>query len=316
MVKSPAIVHCMDCPICESSSRVLESRSLDLAVPMMRRRRICTNGHRFTAWESTRFPYVRKRNGQLVEFSEEKLRRGVLAATAALPKGAWGDGDSPERLAEEIVCDVMAKVEIVPKIDNDAMSTRDIGERVLEYLHDRDLSGISYWRFASVFLRDEGYKDVGELTEAIRQRHEQLSLWVIKSRTMTHLGEDVLKQPFSYYKLRRAIEAAFSRSEEDRVSVEELLQAIGGEVREKAIAVEPTLAESSNIDADLSEHYRTAEKGETEQRLEIDSEEIGKIALSHIKRKSRFAWARFLSVYNDYGDDFERYVADLLVKES
>lgn len=267
---------------------------------MVRRRRTCKNGHRFSSWESTRFPLVRKRDDSLVEFDSQKLRNGILAASASLPEGALGES-TPDEVANEIVTDVVSLATTTPERDEEAMSTLDIGNRVLEGLLLHDSTGIAHWRFASVFFKDRGYAGVEELSEAINSARSQPPIWVVKARDV-HSDESNLArtEPFSYNKLRRSLELAFTKSSRHRGIVETLLETISQEVRERA----------QPVPADLD-----AEPGPRPDRLEISTSEIGEIVLRHL-RPRKFAFARFLSVYKDY-ESFDSFVAEIaqLAKE-
>jgi transcriptional repressor NrdR len=72
----------MDCPLCEASSKVLESRSSEAGAATRRRRECLQCGHRFTTYERyEQSLFVRKRNGRRQPFDREKLR-GALSRAA------------------------------------------------------------------------------------------------------------------------------------------------------------------------------------------------------------------------------------------
>ena len=72
----------MDCPLCQSTSRVLESRGSEAGAAIRRRRECSSCGHRFTTYERYEASlFVRKRNGRRQPFDREKLR-GALARAA------------------------------------------------------------------------------------------------------------------------------------------------------------------------------------------------------------------------------------------
>lgn len=267
---------------------------------MTRRRRMCSKGHRFSSWEWTRFPFVRKRDDSLAEFNETKLRRAILAAAASLP-GEKNDSNA-EAFAAETARDIKDRAEAAPERENDAMSTQDIGNRVLASLLQYDETGIAHWRFASVFLKDRGYESVKELSEAIEEEQNRLSLWVVKARSLgtdsRESSETPLTEPFSYNKLRKSLELAFSKTSRHKAIVEGLLDEITKEVRTSAKTV------SRPVDANGSPQRE-------HRRLEIDSAKIGEIVLKRIA-EDEFAYARFLSVHADYHGDFNAYVNDLV----
>jgi transcriptional regulator NrdR family protein len=262
---------------------------------MVRRRRTCRNGHRFSSWESTRFPFVRKRDDSLVEFDPQKLRTGILAATSSLPDGALGD-NTAEAVASEIVEDVRQLATATPEREEDAMSTVDIGNRVLERLKDQDATGIAHWRFASVFFKDRGFGSVEELSEAVDEARTELPVWVLKARSVSpdQVGQRP-SEPFSHNKLRRSLELAFTKSSRYRGVVESLLEEIIKEVRTSA----------ERVPADDPKDRL----GPRPERLEIESTRIGELVLQRLRGKP-FAFARFLSVYKQY-ESFASYLDEI-----
>lgn len=80
----------MECPRCQQSTRVLESRRAEDGTAL-RRRRVCTEcGYRFTTFER-RVPeplYIRKRAGERQRFDRTKLRAALLRATHKRQVGA------------------------------------------------------------------------------------------------------------------------------------------------------------------------------------------------------------------------------------
>jgi transcriptional repressor NrdR len=73
----------MECPRCQKSSRVLESRRAEDGTALRRRRECSACGHRFTTFER-RAPeplHVRKRGGDRQRFDRTKLRAALLRST-------------------------------------------------------------------------------------------------------------------------------------------------------------------------------------------------------------------------------------------
>lgn len=295
----------MDCPICRSPGRVLESRQLDVDIPIIRRRRACNqHGHRYTSWESTHFPFVRKRNGELVPFDEEKLRKSILAATASLPEGAWEKRDESSVVAD-LVDDIKAVAVTAPMRDQDAMSTREIGSRVLDGLHKYDQTGIAHWRFATVFFKDRGYKTVAELDAAIKDEQSKPRLWVCKARRIGDPDDPPAIEPFSHTKLRRSLELALSRTQHE-VLIERLLVEIVDVARETAELIPERVIEEEELDDD------TGTQGNVPSRLVISSAKLGSIVLDYLLAGDhKFAYARFASAHKDYHDDFDAYVTEM-----
>ena len=80
----------MECPRCQQSTRVLESRRAEDGAAI-RRRRVCAGcGHRFTTYERRdREPLVvRKRDGSRQRFDRTKLRAALLRSTHKRQVGA------------------------------------------------------------------------------------------------------------------------------------------------------------------------------------------------------------------------------------
>ena len=73
----------MECPRCEQSTRVLESRRAEGGAALRRRRECTACGHRFTTFERRERPplRVRKRDGKSQRFDRAKLRAALLRAT-------------------------------------------------------------------------------------------------------------------------------------------------------------------------------------------------------------------------------------------
>jgi transcriptional repressor NrdR len=129
------------CPTCgDGETRVLESRESD-AGEAIRRRRECLDCHaRFTTFE--RFEqstlWVVKRDGIRQPFERSKLLRGLERACVKRPVAL----DSIER--------IVAAVEAGFRSDGlSEVPSGAIGEAAL--LHLRELDGVAYIRFASVY---------------------------------------------------------------------------------------------------------------------------------------------------------------------
>ena len=134
----------MKCPCCGSTdSRVLDSRPANEGASIKRRRECPACGKRFTTYEIVdSVPIVViKKDGSHEFFDERKLEGGIMRACQKRPVNA-----------SAIV------TEIVTELNNaliSEISTKEIGERVMEKLRARD--EVSYVRFASVYRE---FKDV------------------------------------------------------------------------------------------------------------------------------------------------------------
>jgi transcriptional repressor NrdR len=144
----------MRCPQCEArDSRVIDSRDLDDAATIRRRRECPTCGARFTTYErieSARLVVV-KSDGTRQEFDRSKLVAGLRKALTRRPV----PDDAAERLGDEIETTLRASgVAEVP-------SAR-IGELAQERLRATDQ--IAYIRFASVY---RSFEDLEELKREV-----------------------------------------------------------------------------------------------------------------------------------------------------
>lgn len=130
----------MKCPYCgHQEDRVLDSRPLE-AASIIRRRRECQSCHkRFTTYERLeQVPLmVIKSDDRREPFNREKLREGIMRACEKRPIGP----DVIERIVAEIEYELQDYVMQVP--------SRVIGEKVMKKL--KDLDPVAYIRFASVY---------------------------------------------------------------------------------------------------------------------------------------------------------------------
>jgi transcriptional repressor NrdR len=131
----------MMCPACSvGETRVLESRVSD-AGEAIRRRRECLDCHaRFTTFERLERSalWVVKRDGSRQPFDSSKLLRGLERACVKRP------------VALDLVERIVAAVEAGFRSDGlSEVGSEAIGEAAL--LHLRELDGVAYIRFASVY---------------------------------------------------------------------------------------------------------------------------------------------------------------------
>src|SRR5688500_18535554 len=118
----------MQCPSCESGTRVLESRAAEEG-RAVRRRRECTGcGERFTTFERIAVDrlWVRKRDGRRQPFDSEKLR-GALVRAAHKREVSAAD-----------IHGVVAAVEGAATANAGVIEAARIGEICLERLRDLD----------------------------------------------------------------------------------------------------------------------------------------------------------------------------------
>ncbi|HEY3191526.1 MAG TPA: transcriptional regulator NrdR [Solirubrobacterales bacterium] len=126
----------MNCPRCESSTSILETRKAEGGAALRRRRECTACRHRFTTYERA-VPEVReviKRDGQRQPFDRDKLRTALLRASHKR--------DVDPRRLEEIV----ERVESEVRDSGGRLSAARIGELCLEGLAKLDRG--AYLQFA------------------------------------------------------------------------------------------------------------------------------------------------------------------------
>jgi len=142
------------CPSCgERDTRVVDSRDLEEAGTIRRRRECNLCANRFTTYErieSARLS-VLKSDGRREEFDREKLASGLAKALTRRPVPA----DAATSAAEEIEAALRSRgLSEVP--------SRTIGEMAMERL--RALDHIAYIRFASVY---QSFEDIEQLRREV-----------------------------------------------------------------------------------------------------------------------------------------------------
>jgi transcriptional repressor NrdR len=92
------------CPLCQSPTRVLESRPADAGAATRRRRECAACGHRFTTFERRDAPplFVRKRDGERQRFDRNKLRAALLRSTHKRQV----DADQVEALVDRVAAEI------------------------------------------------------------------------------------------------------------------------------------------------------------------------------------------------------------------
>lgn len=145
----------MRCPFCGSfDDQVIDSRPLDQAASI-RRRRECNSCHRrFTTYERLEdLPLVVIKSDQRREpFDPQKVRRGIVMACKKRPVPT----DTIDRIIGEIEYELQEYMTEVP--------SKVIGEKVLEKLKDIDL--VAYIRFASVYNK---YDSINKFTKELEK---------------------------------------------------------------------------------------------------------------------------------------------------
>ena len=152
----------MRCPQCgERESRVVDSRDLDDAATIRRRRECGACTLRFTTYERVEAPrlVIVKRDGTRQEFDRERLVSGLSKALTRRPVPA----SSAEQAADAIEATLRAQgMTEVP-------SSR-VGQLAMASL--RELDQIAYIRFASVY---QSFDDLEDLKREVDTLYAQWS---------------------------------------------------------------------------------------------------------------------------------------------
>jgi transcriptional repressor NrdR len=144
----------MRCPQCGGrDSRVVDSRDLDDAATIRRRRECAACATRFTTYERVEAArlVVLKRDGTRQEFDRDKLASGLRKALTRRPVA----NGAAEQAADEI------EVELRASGNSEVPSSR-IGELAMEKL--RAIDHIAYIRFASVY---QSFPDLADLKREV-----------------------------------------------------------------------------------------------------------------------------------------------------
>ncbi|MBR5236231.1 MAG: transcriptional repressor NrdR [Clostridia bacterium] len=146
----------MKCPYCEyEESKVIDSRPTDENEAIRRRRECLSCGKRFTTYEKVEnIPLmVIKKDGSRQMFDSQKLLNGIMRACEKRPVSA----DEMERVVYEIETAAQNLMEREIKSDT-------LGEMVMDKL--RDLDGVAYVRFASVYRE---FRDLNTFVEEVNK---------------------------------------------------------------------------------------------------------------------------------------------------
>jgi transcriptional repressor NrdR len=163
----------MHCPYCSTEdTKVIDSR-LTSDGGEVRRRRECLNCHeRFTTYERSEltYPSVKKNDGSLVEFSEAKLRKGIMRALKKRSVEAESVDAAVTRILQKLLASSDREVE-----------SKQIGEWVIEELALID--DVAYVRFASVYRRFQdldAFQQELDLLKRKRKKNES-SISIVKT---------------------------------------------------------------------------------------------------------------------------------------
>ncbi|SEM62120.1 transcriptional repressor NrdR [Syntrophus gentianae] len=150
----------MKCPFCgDAESKVMDSRVSRDGNAIRRRRECLACGRRFTTYEYIEeiMPTVVKKDGRREPFDRNKIRNGVRKACQKRP------------ISTETMESLVANVErFCQEYSGEEMSSSRIGEKVMQLL--KDLDGVAYVRFASVYRQ---FRDVKDFLEELKEFQDE-----------------------------------------------------------------------------------------------------------------------------------------------
>ena len=148
----------MRCPYCGSlDDKVLESRTMANGESIRRRRECVSCGMRFTSYERIEEkPFmVIRRDGRRQPFDRAKIEKGIERALEKRPVSS--------STKENIINDIEDAAFMKGKSSRE-ISTADLGEIILDRLHDVDK--VAYIRFASVY---RNFEDLDEFISEVKK---------------------------------------------------------------------------------------------------------------------------------------------------
>src|SRR5210317_1131745 len=163
----------MHCPYCSTEdTKVIDSRLANDGGEV-RRRRECLNCHeRFTTYERIElpFPSIKKNDESLVDFSEAKLRTGIMRALEKRPVDVEDIDAAVTRIVHKLLACGEREVE-----------SKQVGEWVIEELAQID--DVAYVRFASVYRR---FQDLDAFQQELdllkrKRKKKESSISIVKA---------------------------------------------------------------------------------------------------------------------------------------
>lgn len=145
----------MHCPFCGADdTKVIDSRLVTEGNQVRRRRQCLTCAERYTTYESAELvmPRIKKTDGGREPFNEDKLRSGIDRALEKRPVSREDVENAINRIKHKL-----------RTTGERELPSRAVGEAVMAEL--RNMDGVAYVRFASVY-RD--FQDVQDFSEAVR----------------------------------------------------------------------------------------------------------------------------------------------------
>ena len=151
----------MHCPFCSANdTRVIDSRLVGEGDQIRRRRECMECKERFTTYEvaELNYPHINKSDGRREQFSEDKLRGGILKALEKRPVDM--------ELVEVALAHIKHKLRALGERE---VKSRKVGDWVMEEL--RKIDQVAYVRFASVY---RSFEDVRAFLDEIERLENEL----------------------------------------------------------------------------------------------------------------------------------------------
>lgn len=144
----------MKCPFCaNTSSQVLESRTVEDGKSIRRRRKCEHCSKRFTTYERAKNSvlWVIKKDGKREPFDREKVRRGILRAIEKRPVSL----DLVDEIVNRVEREMLRK-------EKQEIPSKAIGTAIMRKLKKADK--VAWLRFASVYME---FEDLDDFEKAI-----------------------------------------------------------------------------------------------------------------------------------------------------
>lgn len=143
----------MNCPNCDDSTSVQDTRTVEDGDTVRRRRECNSCQFRFTTYERKDWISLRvaKRDGTTEPYDQQKVRSGIEMATKKRPVSA----DTITEITADITEELKTR-------DEQMIDATEIGSAVASRL--RDLDEVAYVRFVSVY---EGYSEPQEFRDVL-----------------------------------------------------------------------------------------------------------------------------------------------------
>ena len=143
----------MHCPFCGADdTKVIDSRLVAEGNQVRRRRQCLTCAERYTTYETAELvmPRIKKSDGGREPFNEDKLRSGIDRALEKRPVSREDVENAINRIKHKL-----------RTTGERELPSRAVGEAVMAEL--RNMDGVAYVRFASVYRDFQGVQDFSEV---------------------------------------------------------------------------------------------------------------------------------------------------------